>query len=372
MKTRVLIFYISKYSGHFHGARAIEQGLLYIRGDAEVKLVNAIDYTNPILGKIVNRTYLEIIKKRPELWGHIYDNPDVLKKTKKAREAIFKYNMSKMKSLLEKNRPDVVLCTQAFPCGMVADYKRATGRNIPLIGVLTDHAPHSYWLHDEVDYYVVPTPETAKVLEEKGVSRKKLKAYGIPVAPKFRVKQNKGRLREDLGLSKRGSILLMMGGSQGIGAMEEVARELVLDKTHQYQLLVITGKNRRLYNKLSRIAKKMPESIKVMRYVENIDKLMDASDLIITKAGGLTTAEALVKKLPILIVDPIPGHERMNTDFLVDKGAAVEIDDFGRIHEKINRLLDSKNALLKMSKRAEELSKPESSLDIAKLALRGI
>jgi processive 1,2-diacylglycerol beta-glucosyltransferase len=356
MKTSVLIFYISKFSGHFHGAKAIEQGLCSIRPDTDVKVINAIEYTNPILGKIVNRTYLEIIKKRPELWGHIYDNPDVLKKTKKAREAIHKYNTSKIKKLLERHKPDVVICTQAFPCGMVADYKRTSGSKIPLIGVLTDYAPHSYWIYDDVDYYVVPAPEIARKLEEKGIP----------------ARHDKGRIRGKFGLSDKDPLILIMGGSQGIGAIEEAAQQLLKDEAHNYQLLVITGKNRRLYNKLARVAKRKSDSMKVLRYVEDVDELMEAADVLITKAGGLTTAEALVKKLPMLIIDPIPGHERMNTDYLVSEGAAVEISNFGEIHKEISSLFDSKDVLLEMSKKAGEISKPESSIDIAKLAFQGL
>ena len=372
MRTSALIFYISKFSGHFHGAKAIEQGLCSIRPDTDVKVINAIEYTNPILGKIINRTYLEIVKKRPELWGHIYDNPDVLKKTKKAREAIHKYNMSKIKRLLERYRPDVVICTQAFPCGMVADYKRTSGSKIPLIGVLTDYAPHSYWLYDEVDYYVVPSPEIARKLEEKGIPKNKFRIYGIPVDPKFRTGHDKSRVRGKFGLSDKDPLVLVMGGSQGIGAIEEVAQQILKDKAHNYQLLVITGKNKRLYNKLARVAKRRPDSMKVLKYVENVDELMGASDILITKAGGLTTAEALVKKLPMLIVDPIPGHERMNTDYLVSEGVAVEVNSFSEIHKEISSLFDSKDILLGMSKKAGEISKPESSIDIAKLAFQGL
>ncbi|MGB2629981.1 MAG: glycosyltransferase [Candidatus Omnitrophota bacterium] len=371
MKKKALIFYISEFSGHFHGANAIKKGLLEIDKNIDIEMVNALEYTNPILGNIINRTYFEVIKKRPEFWGHIYDNPSVLKKTKKAREALHRYNMSKIKRLIGKYEPAVVLCTQAFPCGMVADYKKTTGSNIILIGVLTDYAPHSYWLYDEVNYYVVPSEHVGRALEKKGVPAGKIKAYGIPVDPKFGLRHDKGDVRGRLGLRREDPAILIMGGSQGIGAIEEVVKELLEDTRHNYQLLVITGKNKRLYRRLVKLAEKKEKNLKVFPYMENIDELMEVSDLIITKAGGLTTAEALVKKLPLLIMDPIPGHERMNADFLVEKGVAVELSGYENIHEEINKLFDSVELLLNMQARAGELSHPESSLDIAKLAIEG-
>ncbi|RKY41838.1 MAG: hypothetical protein DRP85_04850 [Candidatus Makaraimicrobium thalassicum] len=369
MSKKVLIFYISRYSGHFQAARAIEKGLREVAGDVEVEKINAFSYTNPILEKLINKAYLEVIKKKPEIWGHIYDNPDVMKKTSKAREALHKFNTSKVKKLLEGYSPDVVFCTQAFPCGMVADYKKSAGRNILLIGVLTDHAPHSYWLFDEVDFYVVPSEETARVLERKGVPSEKIKVYGIPVDPKFRRGRDRSRVRRDLGFRKEVPTILIMGGNQGLGAVEEAVRSLLGEAGHNYQLLVVTGSNKKLYTRLKRLErKKGRDNVRILSYVENIDELMEISDIIITKAGGMTIAEALTKNLPILVVDPIPGHERMNTDYLVEKGAAIEIRDDSHIRGIINGLFDSKNELDRLRKNSEKLSRPDSALDIAKLA----
>jgi len=293
----------------------------------------------------------------------------VMKKTRKAREALHRFNMSKIKKLLDLHSPDVIFCTQAFPCGMVADYKKSCGKKTPLIGVLTDHAPHSYWLFDEVDFYVVPSDETARVLEQKGVPPEKIRVYGIPVGPKFRRQHDRHLIKREFGFREKDPTILIMGGSQGLGAMEEVVKSLLGDIRHNYQFLVVTGSNKKLNAKLKKLGcRKGGENIRVLSYVENIDELMEISDIIITKAGGMTIAEALVKELPMLIVDPIPGHERMNTDYLVQKGAAIEIEDYSQIHRKINELFDSEGMLERMKENTKKLARPDSALDIAKLA----
>lgn len=370
MKKKALIFYISRYSGHYHAASAIESGIKKVAGNVEVEKINALGYTNPILGTIINKAYMEVIKKKPSIWGHIYDNPDFMKKTKRAREALHRFNMSKIKKLLEAHSPDIVFCTQAFPCGMVADYKRSSGDKTPLIGILTDHAPHSYWLFNEVDYYVVPSKETAQALERKGVSSSKIREYGIPVDPRFSQTHDKESIMKTLGLDDENPAILIMGGSQGLGSVEGVVRSLLTDKEHKYQLMVVTGSNKKLRSKLTRLNKrKGAGKIRILSFVDNIDELMEASDIIITKAGGMTTAESMVKALPMLVVNPIPGHERMNTDYLVEKGAAIEIEDFSKIHETVNELFDSKGMLKRMKENAKQLAKPNSALDIAKLVL---
>jgi len=371
MKKKILIFYISHY-GHFYAARALERGFVEVVKDVSVEKINAFSYTNPILEKIVNKAYIEVIKKKPELWGKMYDNPEVMKKTKKTREALHKFNMQKIKKLLDEYDPDAIFCTQAFPCGMVADYKKTCLKNIPLIGVLTDHAPHSYWLFDEVDYYIVPFKETKDVLIKKGVSSEKIKVYGIPVDPKFAIKKDSAEIKRKLHLDKDKHTVLVMGGSQGLGSMEEVTLSLLNSEKRKIQVVIITGSNKKLYTRLLRIINKNKwDDVYVLSYVENIDEFMEAADIVISKPGGMTIAETLAKNLPMLIVDPIPGQERLNTDFLVKKGVAIEIKDHKSVDQLVDKVIYSKNTLSQMKKNILKLAKPNSVSDIAELILGG-
>ncbi len=368
MKKNVLIFYISRFSGHFHAASAIETALNMSGRNIQVKKINALDYTNPILGKILNRAYIEIIKKKPELWGHIYDNPEFLKRTKTAREVLHRYNMSKIRKLIEKEKPDVVFCTQAFPCGMVADYKRSKNSQLKLIGVLTDHAPHSYWIYDEVDKYVVPSKDIIQKLVKKNVPEKKILPLGIPIDPKYLKRYSKKEVIKKFGFREDAPVILVMGGTQGLGAMEDVVKSVVNDKEHAYQLIIVSGNNKRLRRKLAKYERANPLRVKILPYVDNIDELMDGADMIVTKAGGMTTSEAMAKELPILIVKPIPGHEKMNADYLAEKGAAIEVKDIREVPKTLNVVFKSRNMLKIMKDACREIAKPNSAIDVAKLA----
>jgi processive 1,2-diacylglycerol beta-glucosyltransferase len=369
MKKNVLILYISKFSGHYRAAQALEAGFNKMPAEIRVTKINALSYTNPILGSVINRAYLEIIKKRPEIWGRIYDDPEVLKKTKKTRDTLHRFNMAKMRKLIKEYSPEIIYCTQAFPCGMVSDYKKAFSCDIPLVGVLTDHAPHSYWLHDEVDYYVVPSSETASRLQAKGVSEEKIRVYGIPVDPVFSVRQDREKILDSLGLDPKRPTVLIMGGSQGLGLIEDAVLSLSSDTVHKYQLIVVAGSNKKLFHRLERYARKSPNSpIRVFSYVGNVDAFMDASDIVVTKAGGMTTSEAMVKGLPLVIVDPIPGHERMNADHLVGKGVAIEVKDLAALHKELNELFDDGEKFRKMKDLAFGTARPESAMDAALLA----
>jgi processive 1,2-diacylglycerol beta-glucosyltransferase len=143
--------YISEISGHHSATLAIEKALKILQPNVEILNINAFNYTNPISEKVVNRLYLGIIKRTPQIWDYLYDNPTIAKKIEKMKETIHKFNSPKLKRLFDKFKPDAVVCSQAFPCGMCADYKRTYDSHIPLVAVLTDYVPHSYWIYDRVD-----------------------------------------------------------------------------------------------------------------------------------------------------------------------------------------------------------------------------
>ena len=182
---RIILMYISEISGHHSATLAIEKALKILDPRTEVLNINAFNYTNPISEKIVNRIYMGVIKRTPRIWEYLYDNPKVAKKIEKLKKNVHKFNSPKLKNLFDKFNPDAVVCAQAFPCGMVADFKQAYNSNLTLVAVLTDYIPHSYWIYDLVDYYITPAPEVTERLIKKGAPAEKIKTLGIPFDPKF-------------------------------------------------------------------------------------------------------------------------------------------------------------------------------------------
>lgn len=373
MIERALIFYISQNSGHFHAANAIEKGFSEVAPSLKVEKLNTFSYTNPILEKIINKAYLGIIQKRPDFWGRIYDDPEVLSRLRFAREKLHERNMPKISRLIEERSPDVIICTQALPCGMVADYKTKFSNKLKLIGVLTDFAPHSYWIFEEVDFYVVPSLSCKQKFIEKGIPDQKIRILGIPTDPKFSYSLSKLKARENLGLRSDLRTVLMMGGTQGLGLMASSVEAFLDDRRSGWQLLVVTGKNKKLFRNLMKIARKYPsDRLKVFQFVDFIDILMDAADVIVTKAGGMTIAESITKKIPLVIISPIPGQERMNTDYLTEEGAAVEVDSPLALCDQINFLFDEEGKIDGMKEACSKIVLPESSVNIAKLAKREV
>lgn len=365
---KILLLYISEDSGHHCASIAIEKAIHQLDPIAETRNINSFNYTNPILEKVINRTYMGLIKQAPEIWDYLYDNPKVLENTRRLREMIHRFNTGKLKALLDEFEPDAVICTQAFPCGMIADYKKSFSLDIPLIGVLTDYAPHSYWIYDNVDRYVVPSEETAKKLIDNGIDPAKIVQFGIPIEPKFLMHQDKQKILERLSLDKNIPTILIMGGTQGIGPIKEFA--FSLDRSSlDLQMIIATGANKRLYNRLTKRTRDFRKKILTLPYATNIDELMEISTMIVTKPGGITTAEAQAKGLPMVILNPIPGQEAMNTKYLLKEGVAMKSTTSQDAVILLEELLYNKNMLHRMSANARRISKPDSSINIAKLIL---
>ncbi len=365
---RIILMYISEISGHHSATLAIEKAIQSLQPEAEILNINAFNYTNPISEKIINRLYMRVIKSTPGIWDYLYDNPAVVKNIEKMKEAVHKFNSPKLKVLFDQFKPDAVACTQAFPCGMVADFKKTYNSDISLVAVLTDYVPHSYWVYDSVNFYITPSEEVAERLIKKGVGKEKIKTFGIPFDLKFNQAQDRQPLFQKFSLKPNLPTILIMGGGHGLGPIKTIVESLEKVK-EEIQEIVVAGTNKRLYNSLTKVIKKCKREILLFEYVDNINELMAISNIVISKPGGVTTAEVLAQGLPMIIVQPIPGQEANNTAYLTEKGAAIKLDTPDEINLVIEDLLANPDKLKELCRSALAISKPDASLDIARLLL---
>lgn len=368
---RIILMYISEVSGHRNAALAIEKAVRILEPKSEILNINAFNYTNPVAEKVTNSIYMGIIKMAPKIWDYLYDNPRIVKRVERTKKKIHKANSPKLKKLFDKFDPDLVICTQAFPCGMVADYKETYGSSLPLIAVLTDYVPHSYWIYDKVNAYIVPSEDVGAKLIHKGVPAYKVRPLGIPFDPKFSEPLDKEKLLHKYKLNSGLPIVLIMGGGQGLGPIKTIVRTLERTK-NDIQEIVVAGTNKKLYKSLKRKIKKYRKKILLFGYAQQINELMHLADIVVSKPGGVTTAEVLAKGKPMIIIKPLPGQETSNTKYLTEKGAAIKLDKPRKINLVIDELINNFHKLSRLSEAAKNIGKPNSSLDIAKLVLRKI
>ncbi|MBI1883029.1 MAG: hypothetical protein HYS08_02350 [Chlamydiae bacterium] len=368
---RVLIFYISVNSGHHVAARAIENALLRQDDTLEILNINALNYISPLLEKLVIKTYMGVVKNTPELWEYLYDNSKVKEKLSKFREMAHRLNSSRLIQLVGDFRPDVVICTQAYPCGVLASYKAEHPDSFALVGVVTDYVAHSYWVLNEVDLFAVPTELTRQRLIDSGIAQERVLVLGIPVDPVFSRKLDRKLLKSWHGIPEDRSVVLVMGGGQGLIPLREIVMALQ-EVRHPIHIIAVTGRNTSLKAKLKAVRKKCRTPLTVYGYVNDIDVLMEMADLLISKPGGLTSSETLVKRLPMIIFKPLPGQESKNCEFLVESEAALKVDQVDEIPALVEDLVKHPENMERIRSNIDLLRKPQAAMNIAKAVFESV
>ena len=215
MGRRFLLMHITTSSGHHRASHAIAQTLTHLDPRATVADHDAFQYVNRFVRWTVTRTYSSLIRHQPDIWEYVYDNPSIPRRIQRFRTLLHRYHASKLQRVLETLRPDAIACTQAYPCGMVADFKKHHGVDTPLIGVLTDYAPHLYWFHDTVDAYVVPSEQVKQRFLTHGIDASRVRVLGIPIDLQFTEPIDREAAARRLGLDLERPLLLLMGGGGG-------------------------------------------------------------------------------------------------------------------------------------------------------------
>jgi len=367
---RVLLCSVSIGAGHDLAALALEQALLHRFPDAIVKTIDTFRYINPVLNQVVKGSYLETIKFTPKVWGYLYRQAEEGDNFIDFNYILNKLLSPKLARLVEDFQPDLIIATHAFPCGIFSVLKEEEKLTIPLLGVITDYTIHPFWMHPNVDHYVIHTPQLLKVMARHGFSGGRVWPLGIPLRQQFARQRDKLELRQQLGLDPALPLLLLTGGGFGLGALEEIAG-IILQSDLKAQIAAITGKNEKLRRRLQALtAGNLP--FQVHGFVENMPDFLQAADLLISKPGGLTTAEALACRLPLLIVNPIPGQEERNTTFLLNHGVALLATEVEDIPIVLEQFLSNPLRQQHMVEMAALLGRPRAASDVvAKICEKG-
>jgi processive 1,2-diacylglycerol beta-glucosyltransferase len=361
---RFLFLYITPNSGHHCASRAIEQAVRDLDPRATLVSVDAFRYVSRFVRWAISRTYASLIRHQPDVWEYLYDNPAVHRRVQQLRSLLHRYHAAKFQRLVETVRPQAIVCTQAYPCGIAADFKKSHRLTTPLVGVLTDYAPHLYWFHETVDVYAVPSEQVRRRFLVLGAAPERVRVLGIPVDRRFREPVDRDAAARRFGLDLRVPVILIMGGGSGFGRLREIV--LNLDTLpHPCQLVVLTGTNRRLLAWLTR--QPFRHRVLALGYTDAVPTLMSLATVLVSKPGGLTTSEALVAQLPLVIVNPIPGQEAYNARFLLSQGAALQAGPPATVRQTVRDLLENPERLEALRRRHAELAHPDAADHIARL-----
>ena len=255
------------------------------------------------------------------------------------------------------------MCTHFLPLELIGSLPPHHRRNLPLFGVVTDYAAHALWYCDSVNAYYVASEEARHQLGRKGQPGNGLVLAGIPVMPEFTARTTPAAGRERLGLRPDLPAVLLLSGAYGVTPTLDLLRACAAEPP-PCQFLVVAGKNPELELAARAEVADAGLTATVYGFVNNIHELMDAADLIVSKPGGLSTAETLAKGRPMVIVEPIPGQEQRNADWLLENGAAIRLHEAGDAPWKLAALLGDPGRLAALTARAAQLGRPAAAADI--------
>jgi processive 1,2-diacylglycerol beta-glucosyltransferase len=372
-KPRVLLLSASSGAGHLRAAQALEKALAE-RGDSCVEHIDAMKYASKLFQKLYHQTYVSLARRAPDILGILYDRTDKPWNPPSPRLAIDRLNVQPMIRLLKRVQPDLCIATHFLPSEILAwliAKNKLRARNAI---VVTDYDVHALWLCRTVDRYYVALPESAEYLAAIGIPREKVRITGIPIDPLFAKPANRDEARKHFGLDLHHPVVLVAAGGEGVGPVEQLVRGL-LEVRCNWQIVAIAGKSEKMRKRLEELSRQAGTLAKgfprlhPVGFTTEMDQYMATADVMVGKAGGLTTSEALARGLPMVLIDPIPGQEERNADHLLEAGAAIRCNNPPVVAWKVASLLDDIARLQQMREAARRMARPDAAAEIVEDAL---
>lgn len=361
---KVLFLSNTAGQGHLSTANALKE-MLESRG-VQCKVIDTYAYINPVLYKTIARGYLMATAITPNAYGSFYRVAEKKEKNESIYSPINVANSImavKLKRFIQKEfKPDAIVCTHVFSAQVVNVMKARGWIDTPSIGIITDYTIHPFWQDvGQIEHIVTASELLTFQALKRGIREEQILPLGIPISPKFSKSVDKKEARRQLGIDEDKLTVLLMSGSMGHGNISQVLRDMD-EISADFQVLAVCGNNHHAKRKIDKLI--LRKKVYCYGYVDNVDLMMDAADCIVTKPGGLTTSEALAKNLPIVMVNPIPGQEERNVEFMLNNGLAINATDTFPVDEALYQLFMYPEKLENMIENIRLVGKPNATRDL--------
>lgn len=367
---RLLLISVSAGSGHVRAAEALVESASQFNFGS-VEHIDVMDYVSRSFRGVYSDFYRHLINYAPAFWAYLY------KKTDEAQRSDISSTLRRLveqlctKKLIQKIadfNPDIIICTHFLPAELLAREIEHGRLSCPVWVVVTDFDLHGLWVHPRITGYFVANHEVAFKLREHGIAADGIFVTGIPVSAVFLEHKDQQACRAELGLRSELTTALILCGGARIGTVTEITERL-LEHNPRLQIIALAGKNPAGLDELQQVGKRFDRRLVALGFSNCIQNLMTASDLVITKPGGLTSSECLIKGLPMVLVDPIPGQEERNGDYLMERGTAIKAHDIAALDYKIRQLIGDPARLVAMRENLLKHAKPGAAHQVLSTVL---
>jgi processive 1,2-diacylglycerol beta-glucosyltransferase len=375
MTKHILVLSASVGAGHVRAAQAVELALRETVPHVRVKNIDVLTLTNTAFRRLYGKAYLDLVNKAPHVLGYFYDLMDRPSTAKSGRSRgdllrllVEKLNLKAFTRLLRQEPCDLVINTHFLPAEIIASLRRDGKLSVPQVTVTTDFETHRLWVNQPCERYFTATEEGAQYLQSWGVPADSTFAYGIPIHPVFAEPKDRGGCLKRHGLAGDRPIILQMAGGFGVGPIEKIYRA-ILDLAQPVEVVVVAGRNAKLKAELEAFSSPDRHRTHILGFTDQIDELMAVADLVVSKPGGLTTSETLARGAAMVIVNPTPGQESRNSDYLLENGAAIKVNNLATLTHKVGPLLDNPERLAQLKANARRLGRPRAAFDVVQRSL---
>lgn len=362
MVPKVLILTASYGSGHVIAARALAESF---RDKGVEPVIFDLVEEGGKTEKNAAVFYEFLMKRGHFIWKIFHDKIMPINKGNSIRGIYTKLYKKKFFSEIEKIGPSIIVSTMDTTSLIASLYAKDHPR-VKIFTVITDFVAHPLWVWKNMDGYFVGAGQTKKYLTDHGIENSKVFVFGIPIRKQFLQEIDKEKAKTKLHIMQDKTVLLISAGTFSSVPVEKILKEL--SAFSNIYIVFLSGSNAKITEKLEELMSKYSIPGEVISYVENMEDYMSASDLYISKAGGLTVAECFVKKLPAIYLHNFPGHEEGNAKYAVSNGAAV-IAEKNNLKQRIESLLKNPAELKELSRNAGKVALPNASENIIKTIL---
>lgn len=356
---RILLLSASAGNGHTRAAEALRCHAATPGSGLAAVHLDVLQFVTPLLRTVYTGLYDVVVKRAPTLWSRLY------RITNRAepggpghtfRRWTERVNSRSLCREIDKRRPDLIICTHFLPAEILSHLVASGALRCPVWVQVTDFDLHRMWVHAHMAGYFAPNDEVAFRLRQRGIAEAAIHVTGIPIMPAFARPLERDGCARELQLKPNVMTVLLMGGGDGLGSVTEVAERLLALPVH-FQIIALAGKDPSTLAALCVLAARFPGRLAPLGYTRRIERLMACSDLIITKPGGLTTAESLAMGLPMIVIAPIPGQEEHNANYLLERGVALQAFDLVTLEYRVAYLLAHPAKLEDMRAKAKALGR---------------
>ncbi|MGC7871718.1 MGDG synthase family glycosyltransferase [Desulfosporosinus sp. SYSU MS00001] len=358
---RVLVFSASFGNGHLRAAEAVIEGIKMKVPSAEIIHLDFGAFLNIRVNSIIKDFYSGLLRRAPKLWGRFYYKTGKKQPQSMSQRLLNQIGRSNFLNYIQQVKPDLIVCTYPTVSSILAQLRVKQILLVPVATVITDYTAHSHWVHPGVDCYIVACAKVKDLLMAWGIQAQNIHVTGIPVSPRFEFNADRSSICKTLGLTPGLPTVLFMGSSYGVCESTKRICQKLANSQVPVQCLIVCGHNDKLYNSLDEVIAEARNPLLRYTFVNNVEELMSVSDLIITKAGGLTVSEALTKHLPLVIFRPIPGQEEENAQYIREVGAGCIAESEEELDQRLRYFLEHPEEIERMRTKAAMVSEGHSA-----------